>query len=187
MSDLTVAVQFDSVFQEIMHHIKYNKMGKLALAISKYCWHFFQDELTLEGNELVIPVPLHPVREKERGFNQSYLIAKGLFDNHNLPIRTDLIHRKKNTPSQTTLNRQERIENVYEAFEIRQREYIKDQKIILVDDVATTGATLNECARLLMIAGASRIMCVALATPVNENLNMDQTFNWSDKALRLKK
>ncbi|GAB4375543.1 MAG: hypothetical protein Kow0042_21070 [Calditrichia bacterium] len=122
---------------------------------------------TNEPLDLIIPVPLHPVREKERGYNQSYHIARGLFSQSGLPIHQNLLRRIRHTRSQTELNREERRNNVDQAFQVVHDPEIKGKTIALIDDVVTTGATLNECARVLKLAGARRVLGFTLSTPLD--------------------
>ena len=107
------------------------------------------------GN-LVIPVPLYRGRERERGFNQAELIALRL----GLPMNSRLLRRRKNTPSQTGLSRNERKRNLAGAFEMRSS---VSGTVIVVDDVYTTGSTMNEIARTLKRAGAERVEVLTVA------------------------
>ncbi len=111
---------------------------------------------------LVLPVPLHTRRLKERGFNQSGLLAHELARNLGLPVSFDSLDRKHWTEPQTRLNRRERLKNVRGAFQVRQPEKIRDRRILLVDDVFTTGETLNECARTLKKKGASNVYALTV-------------------------
>jgi competence protein ComFC len=163
LDELFVYYQFDEVFQKIIYQIKYGKMNKLAFHIAKYAANARLDVSFLEKNTLVIPVPLFPQREKERGYNQSSYIAKGLFE---AEICEDLLERIKNTRSQTALNREERRENVQQAFLFKKNVSLIEGSILLVDDVVTTGATMNECARVLKENGALNVMGIALAAPI---------------------
>jgi ComF family protein len=105
---------------------------------------------------LIIPVPLHRSRERQRGFNQAELIAARL----GRPLATKLLRRRKNTPSQTGLSRSERKRNLASAFEIR--DDVKGT-VIVVDDVYTTGSTMNEIARTLKRGGAERVEVLTVA------------------------
>lgn len=163
LDDLFVYYQFDEIFQKIIYQIKYGKMNRLAFYIAKYAANARLDVFFLEKNITVIPVPLYPQREKERGYNQSSYIAKGFFE---VEICEDLLERIKNTRSQTALNREERRENVQQAFLFKRNVSLTERSILLVDDVVTTGATMNECARVLKENGALNVVGVTLAAPV---------------------
>ena len=133
-----------------------NPLGTLLASFARVCF------IHLEGL-LVIPVPLHPKRLRERGFNQSLLLARRVA----LPLDADLdflsLRRVRHTKPQTGLDSDERRKNVRRAFEVIDRKTVKGRTILLVDDVATTGSTLNECARVLKRAGAVEVHALALA------------------------
>jgi competence protein ComFC len=164
LDDIQIFFQFDEIMQTIIHHVKYQQMNNCAIQIAQYASHSY-DSL-IERNKLIIPVPLHPLREKERGYNQSYYIAKGFFDNDIDYINHKILVRVRSTKTQTELNREERQQNVQDAFKVNSIEPIKDKLVVLVDDVVTTGATMNECAKILLDAGAKKVVGYALATPV---------------------
>jgi ComF family protein len=110
---------------------------------------------------LVVPVPLHAGRYRERGFNQAQLIAQQL----GLPMDNRLLKRRKNTPSQTGLTRNQRKRNLAGAFEVRGK---PPQTVIVVDDVYTTGSTMHEIARTLKRAGSTRIEVLTVARVAQE-------------------
>lgn len=118
--------------------------------------------------DLVFPVPLHEKRQNERGFNQAELLANQLVKQLHIPISTDALKRVKHTQTQTSLTKTERAENVKKAFVVTQKELVKDRTILLVDDVYTTGSTLNECAKVLFKAGAKEVYCLTLAHTMGE-------------------
>lgn len=120
-----------------------------------------------EGS-LIVPVPLHHSRERARGFNQAELLAARL----GLPIEKKLLGRRKNTPSQTGLSRNERKRNLAGAFEARGDVH---GKVIVVDDVYTTGSTMNEIARTLKRAGAERVEVLTVARVASELYRTDDT------------
>jgi competence protein ComFC len=164
LDTLHVLFEFDENLQQIIHSIKYRKMDRLAYGFGLYCQSHLPPAL-LAKDALVLPVPLHPSREKERGYNQSYHIARGLFHTQKQIIVRDLFTRRRNTKSQTTLDRQQRQNNVKDAFEIRNPEKVLSKTVIIVDDVVTTGATLNECAGNLKAFGVKEVIGLALAAP----------------------
>ncbi len=119
----------------------------------------------LSTPDIIVPVPLHPTKLRSRGFNQSVLLAKVLFPNQQDKIRHSLV-RTRHTRPQTGLKGGERRRNVVGAFAVRQGEVVRGQKICLVDDVYTTGTTVNECAKTLKKAGAVRVEVATLAMVV---------------------
>ena len=113
--------------------------------------------------DLIVPVPLHPKRLKERGFNQSGLLAGGFARKIRTPVSFDAIVRKNQTRPQTRLKRGERLKNVKGAFEIPDKKKVRGRRILLVDDVFTTGTTLSECARVLKKkGGASEVRAITV-------------------------
>jgi len=113
--------------------------------------------------DFVVPVPLHPVKLRERQFNQSEVLAAYLAKKLNKKIVKDRLKRIKYTMPQTELKREQRLKNVNGAFRAKRDSNFEDKTILLVDDVLTTGATLNECAKALKDAGAKRVIAFALA------------------------
>ena len=112
---------------------------------------------------LVMPVPLHPVRHRERGYNQSELLSRSLADSARLSLVTKTLIRKRNTRSQTDLSPEERFRNVNGAFCVRHPNMVDDRIVLLVDDVMTTGYTLDSCANALMSAGAREVCGITCA------------------------
>ncbi len=117
--------------------------------------------------ELIVPVPLHPRRLKERGFNQALLLARVFFPDQRHRIVPALLQRKRYTLSQTTLSGPARRKNVRSAFRVTAPWQLVGKTVLLVDDVYTTGATVDECARVLVRAGARKVEVLTLAR-VNE-------------------
>jgi ComF family protein len=113
--------------------------------------------------DLVMPVPLHVSRLKERGFNQALLLAHRMSETHRIPFSCDNLYRTRPTRPQVELTGVERIRNVAGAFTLRQPEVVVDRSIVLIDDVFTTGATMNECASVLKQAGAAHVTAFTLA------------------------
>jgi ComF family protein len=118
---------------------------------------------------LLIPVPLHIKRLRERGFNQSLLLAYKLGGKYKLPVNFSLIKRRKATLTQTGLNKTEREENIKGAFVVIDEKKVCDENIILIDDVYTTGATINECAKTLLKTGAQKVAALTLARVIQNH------------------
>lgn len=112
---------------------------------------------------IIMPVPLHPKRLRERGFNQSQLLAKQVAGQTDIPIDFLSLRRIRYTFPQAGLHKDERKKNVYHAFSLRNQPGIKGKTILLIDDVATTRNTLNECARELLLSGAKSVLGLVLA------------------------
>lgn len=112
---------------------------------------------------MIIPVPLHAKRLRERGFNQSVLIARALFSHEKKRINTSVLQRHRWTEPQATYGGKARRKNLRNAFSVRIPAQIKGKKILLIDDVFTTGTTVNECAGVLLKAGAAEVIVFTLA------------------------
>jgi competence protein ComFC len=118
------------------------------------------------SDPLLLPIPISKQRKKKRGFNQMELVAKTLADldrNTFFILELNILRKSKHTPPQTILGRKERLKNLRGCFEVVNKERIKNRNIILLDDVATTGSTLREARRVLLDAGARRVISFALA------------------------
>jgi ComF family protein len=160
------ALLFTDALREIIHHLKYSDRVSLANPLGGLLRNCLERE-NFTGR-VVVPVPLHRSRERERGYNQAELIAARL----ELPMKTRLLRRRKNTPSQTGLSRNERKRNLASAFEVRGK---VPECLIVVDDVYTTGSTVNEIARTLKRAGAQRVEVLTVARVANDFYRMDDT------------
>lgn len=113
--------------------------------------------------ELIIPVPLHSAKQRQRQFNQAKLLAGGLARAFSKELQANLLIKIKSGPAQVNLLRTERLKSVRGAFKVKDSRRVENKNILLVDDVLTTGATANECARTLLEAGANRIDAFVLA------------------------
>jgi len=161
--------EFDAAFQQFIHHLKYSRRRKpLAVILNHYESQILY-QLPGHGIDLVISIPLHPRKLRERGYNQVDDMSLWLTQKLNAELGNHLVKRIKYTRSQTQLSAQERVENVQEAFDVTDILALKDKHILLVDDVLTTGATSNALARVLHRSGASRIDLVTLSTPHHGN------------------
>lgn len=116
--------------------------------------------------DIIIPVPIHKKRENERGYNQSELIARKLANNLKIELLTDILIKQKNTLPQSTLSKKQREENVKTVYKIQNKQKIKNKKIILLDDIYTTGATAEECSKILKQNGAKEILVLTIAKDI---------------------
>jgi ComF family protein len=152
--------RYEGVLEKALHLFKYRRRDALAsrLADLMLVW---ADRLP--SVSLVMPVPLHPSRLRTREFNQALLLADRLADWLGLPLSFEQLVRVRATRPQTELDRKERVRNVRRAFAVRHPAGLASQHILLVDDVLTTGATVNECAKALRRAGAKSVTVLTLA------------------------
>jgi competence protein ComFC len=158
---LSVAVNYSGPIKNAIHVLKYQFVSDLIPELVSLV--FPGKPEILPNLDLLIPVPLHRRRERERGFNQSLLIAKILGEKWGIPVDRDIISRLKYTEAQADLDRKERLTNLQNSFALNNPDLIKDKAAGLVDDVATTCVTLRECARVLKRAGAKTVWGIVLA------------------------
>lgn len=147
----------------VIHAFKYNKKFALARHMGELLGKELLTHPEFSPVDLIVPLPLHPLRYAERGYNQSDYLAEGISKILRVPVSAGVLRRIKNTPSQTGLNALERKENMAGAFALRKAVPLCGRHILLVDDVKTTGATLNECARVIQDAKSARIWAVSAA------------------------
>ncbi len=139
----------DGIMQKLLHLLKYKNRKSIAHFLGKLLAHEL-NQLNWKNNiDIIIPVPLFKKKEALRGYNQSQLIATTLGEQFHIPTETKALKRIVNTASQTKMNRVERNENTEDAFQVVYPERIKDKNILLLDDVLTTGATIEACCKVL--------------------------------------
>ena len=154
---------FDENFQALIHQFKYKGKVSAGKSLGIRLAQEFKKQ-PVSDVACLIPVPLHKARKRERGFNQSEIVAESLGAELNLKVEKNILSRIKNTKDPTKLSIEERKQNVAGAFQVNDKHKIlHGKKIILLDDVITTGATLNECAKVLKQAGAKEILGVTIA------------------------
>lgn len=148
---------------QAVYGLKYRGKTYLAKALGSLLATFAEKWIPRASAQLVIPVPLHPKRLRERGFNQSLLLARPVAAVLSAELDVLSLKRVRPTLPQTGLAKKERHKNIRRAFQLEDNAVVKNQSVLLVDDVATTMSTLNECARVLKRAGAMKIYCLTLA------------------------
>lgn len=146
-------------FQRLVYEMKYSGMYAIGSYFGAIIASELREKIESWNAEAVIPVPLYGLKRRERGFNQSYYIAKEISKTLNFRFSPNALRRVVNTKSQTGLSVAERTGNMNGAFRLKRR-FSVPKRIILVDDVITTGATLSECASVLRKAGAESIFCL---------------------------
>jgi ComF family protein len=154
----------------LIHHYKYRNKTKLMHLFGRAMASLIRADFMLNRADTIIPVPLFWWKKLRRGYNQTLLLAQIISEETGIPMK-DMLKRVKNTKTQTRLTESEREKNVLNAFTL-QTNNIEGLNVLLIDDVLTTGATLNECARMLKHAGAAEVYsCVAAITPDKKSTN----------------
>jgi len=148
--------------QSLIRNIKYN--GKRALAADLAGYHPGLSSLQ-SRYDIVVPVPLHWTRLRKRGYNQAEWFAKGVSSMTKIPVVGDAVCRVKSTGTQTKLDKSERNNNIRDAFALRKRaeSLVAGKRVLLVDDVITTGATIAECAKVIIAAGCESVTVMSIA------------------------
>src|SRR6266496_4338655 len=151
------------IVRQIIHEFKYGHQVHLRHLVARWLCAAFDDE-RLRGHQfdVIVPVPLHPTRQRERGFNQAGLLAELLSARISIPCKR-VLKRIRYTTTQTALDRAERMENLHNAFRLRKKADVRGLRVLLIDDVLTTGSTLSGCARILKRAGAISVYAATAA------------------------
>jgi ComF family protein len=151
------------VVREFIHRFKYNRAIHLRTVLAEWLADTLEDErIRSTPADFLVPVPLHSARRREREFNQAEVLAQLLSQRAGIPLLA-CIRRTRYTTTQTKLDREQRMENLHGAFQVRQTSQVLDRHLLLVDDVFTTGSTVDECARVLRQAGAASVRVVTVA------------------------
>ena len=158
-STARAAVVYDGLVREVIHRYKYRRALWFEPFLAGLLVRAAVPALQGQRPSCVVPVPLHPVKEREREFNQAARLAARLAGALQVPLNTNLLRRVSFTVTQTTLTRVQRAANMHGAFALQPGARVKGLTIVLVDDVLTTGATTSACARILRTAGAAEV-CV---------------------------
>ena len=149
--------------QTLMHRLKYRGKKEVGIYLGKLLGSQLAESEFFMDADVLLPVPLHPVKLKKRGYNQSQIITAGMETVMKAEMNTNVLLKSVHTSSQTRKSRYERWENVKDIFEVRNPESMENKHIILVDDVITTGATLEACAETLLDIPGVKLSVASLA------------------------
>ena len=153
------------VLQTLIHELKYAGATRIGVMLGRDIGRSLQQPGDVKGFDVVIPIPLHRARARERGYNQSEFLCRGITEVTGARMTTSVLTRIRYTRTQTALSREEREENVLSAFRIdpRRAHLLYDASVLLVDDVITTGSTMRACARMLRMCGVKSVRAAAIA------------------------
>jgi ComF family protein len=157
------AGRFHGVLREMLHQFKYNGATWLCADLADLLHGCVLGHFAVEEIDLVVPVPLHTQKQRERGYNQAALLAAALARRVQRPCLGDVLVRTRATPTQTHLHALQRRQNVRQAFAVRSPEWVRGRTALVIDDVMTTGATLSEISANLKRAGAWRVWAATVA------------------------
>lgn len=161
---------YTGYMREILQAVKYGFRPDLAAAVGSLLAVAVENDPAYDRIEAVLPVPLHPERLAARGYNQGLFLAKSVAAALRVPVLAETLVRIRFTESQSGLGRRERKRNVAGAFLVTNCREVAGKRLLLVDDICTTGYTLSECARVLLLAGARRVECLTAALGVPEEM-----------------
>lgn len=155
--------RYKGVLREAILLLKYKRVKALILPLGKLLIQYCQENLKMDDFDLIFPVPLFRSRRKEREFNQAEAFARIIGKHFLLSTSVGNLLRKRDTKGMSSLSCEERRKNVKNAFMVKRKEEVRSRSILLIDDICTTGATVDECSRMLLQAGAKKIIVLILA------------------------
>ncbi len=155
-----------SPIQRALHQLKYHDKPDIGVKIGREYGRMLQQSPLFQGVQVVIPVPLHPRKEQLRGYNQSAMFAQGLADILDIPFAPKALVRCQYAESQTKKKRIERFDNVDANFAVDQPDRLKNKHVLLVDDVLTTGATLESCGSAILRVSGAKLSLATIAIAV---------------------
>jgi ComF family protein len=156
----------DSRIRRLIHQLKYKGVIEIGSELGRIYATTLKSSGFLDDIDIIIPVPLHPSKKRQRGFNQSDIISKGISDVSRIPVDTKLLVRKTITKTQTRKSRFDRWTNVQDIFMVTDENKLNGLHILLVDDVITTGSTIEACANEILKAENTKVSVAALAFSV---------------------
>ena len=161
---LRVVAFYEPTLREAIHLMKYEKKQVISKHLIQLLQAHLPEDLASTDYDFLLPIPLHPNRFRERGFNQAEQIAQGVAQFWGVPVRTDMLVRIRDTVPLSRLNsHEERVQNIVGAFEVRSPDLIQNRRILLIDDIFTTGTTINETVKILQVTNSEYIDVLTLA------------------------
>lgn len=163
-TDVYCAGVYSKNLQKLIRGLKYHRQKELAYYLAKFMWQYWQ-RLDLEGDFQIVPVPIFPKRKKQRKYNHMELVATEFAKMSGYEVNCDCIKRVKDTKPQYKLNKSQRMMNLSNAFEVCADKIFPDKKLLIIDDICTTGSTFEEMIKAFNANGICDIVCFAATTP----------------------
>ena len=154
---------YSGVIRDIMLNYKFNDDSYLYKTFTNFLLKNKNFVENINSYDIIVPVPLSKKRKMERGYNQSLLIAKEISKSTKIKINNDCLKKVKNIVAQSTLNKEDRQKNIEGAFILKNNKNIQNKKVLIIDDIFTTGSTVNECSKIIKQAGATNIGILTIA------------------------
>ena len=155
--------KYDNLIRKLIIDYKFNEKPYLYRSFLEFLNNYQKEYIQFKIYDIIIPVPISKKRKRERGYNQSLLIAREISSKEKIKLGDNVMSKVKNNNTQSKLNKEERAQNVKNVYKITNNKEIIDKNILLIDDIYTTGATLNECSKMLKQAGAKMIDVLTIA------------------------
>lgn len=160
------ALEYTGIVKDAIYKFKYRNKGYMYKMFGYILVQALKKE-DIKNIDLIVGVPLHKKKKIKRGFNQAYLLGKHIGKKLDVKVDNKSLVRNKNTSTQNKLNKTSRLQNVKNAFKVKNIEVFKDKKVLLIDDIFTTGSTVNECSKVLMKTGVKEVVVLTIATGRN--------------------
>lgn len=154
---------YEGIIRERLIEYKFNEGGYLYKTFSEILIKNEKISRFIKKYDIIIPVPVHRERKKQRGYNQTELIAKKIATQLEIKLELDILIKVKNIKPQSTLDKENRKMNIQNVYKLQNAEKIKGKKVLLLDDIYTTGSTINECSRMLNLAKPMKIGALTIA------------------------
>ena len=162
-NELIYIFKYEGFIRKLILDYKFHEKPYMYISIVAFILKNKKIYEKLQSYDTIIPVPISKKRMKERGYNQSLLIAKQISKDVKIPLQTNCLFKTKNIIEQSKLNKEQRKQNIQNVYELKNREILNNKQILLIDDIYTTGNTVNECAKVLQQAKPQKIDVLVLA------------------------
>ena len=154
---------YSGIIRNILLNYKFNDESYIYKTLTNFLIKNEKIVENIKRYDIIMPVPLSKNRKKERGYNQSELIARELCSIANIKLDNKTLKKQKNTTAQSTLNKENREKNIEGAYTIKRCDHLEGKKVLIIDDIFTTGSTVNECSKLIKKAGTKKIGILTIA------------------------